>query len=105
MTTFSTRLREALAKQRFSNRKIAEEIGVSPTSIANMLSGENKPNIETVSKLVDTLKINGHWLLTGEGDMYPQYATDSEGLRIEVDYLKRALRDKEEIITLLKQRQ
>lgn len=70
MTTFSQRLRDALEKQRFSNRKIAEEIGVSPTSIANILSGDNKPNVETVTKLVGALKINGHWLLTGEGDMW-----------------------------------
>lgn len=132
MATFSDRLRESLAYQRFSNRKIADEIGVSPTSIANILSGENKPNIETVTKLVEVLKINGHWLLTGEGEMWiagselkgalhAQVAYNIGGdntqlhiaepaapydpcasLRTEVAYLRQQVADKEEIIGLLK---
>ena len=80
MASFSDRLRKAIDYQRFSNRKIAEKVGVSPTSIANILADENKPNVETVTRLVEVLQINGHWLLTGEGAMFltPGQTTEQE---------------------------
>jgi len=72
--------------------------------------------------------VNARWLLLGEGEMYghvethvyptekhaapidraeeppSQYSTDADCLREKITYLQRALQDKEEIITLLRER-
>lgn len=69
MTTFNSRLREVVDLQRLTNRDVAAKIGVSSTNVNNILKGDNKPNVETVAKLVEALGVNGHWLLTGEGEM------------------------------------
>ena len=67
-STFHNRLAMALAADPREQREIAEEIGSSPQQLSRWKRDVN-PSPEVISKFVQVLGIDGHWLLTGEGSM------------------------------------
>ena len=46
---------------------IAEEIGVSRTTIYNWMAGSNEPDLETLAKLAAVTGVNFSWLTSGQG--------------------------------------
>lgn len=51
--------------------KIADLMQVQRSSVSHILAGRNKPSMDFLNKLMHSFpNINGHWLLTGLGEMY-----------------------------------
>lgn len=132
METINDRM-EMLVNERFDGNKAAFEkaIGLPKNGIGSYLGKQrrSKPNIDMVTKIITTLNVDPLWLLTGEtsaakhihteGDMSPV----SESGKIEIngcdavmaervralekqnELLAASLRDKEQIISLLKSQQ
>lgn len=49
----------------------AQSLGTTQPNISRMVSGENKISAEILNRMIQTYKkINLHWLLTGDGEMF-----------------------------------
>lgn len=72
METINDRM-ELLINERFNGNKaaFAKTIGLPPTGLSNYLGTKrrSKPSVEMVTKIVQVLKVDAKWLLTGEGEM------------------------------------
>ena len=64
---FSKRLRKCRNDKQLSMSEIAQKLGLASSSqISRYESGENFPDVYTLSKLHEVLGIDLHWLITGE---------------------------------------
>lgn len=53
-----------------SQAKFARILDITPQSLVRYEKGNVKPSVELLKKICDKIdNLNGHWLLTGEGDM------------------------------------
>lgn len=62
---FSDNLAALMAKHNESNYRLAKEIGVAQTSVANWLSGDNKPLSVYVEKIASHYGVAADELLKG----------------------------------------
>lgn len=69
MSSFVERLRKAIEKSGETQNSLARKGVAGQTTIGTWLKGRN-PRPEALGRLVKALRINGHWLLTEEGDMH-----------------------------------
>ena len=60
---FQTRIAEALRQSEFSQKEIAEKLGISESNITNWKNGENLPSVETLYKLCQLLNESADYLL------------------------------------------
>ncbi len=64
---FASRLRDVRNKAGLTQEQLGEKLGFKGnTAIYRFESGTSSPSIETLSKLASVLKIDLHWLITGE---------------------------------------
>ena len=65
------RIRHILKEKNLSAVRLAEIMGVQPSSISHLISGRNKPNYDFITKLLRSFpEINPDWFLLGEGEMF-----------------------------------
>lgn len=65
------RLLKFIHSEGISSAKLAEKIGVQPSSISHILSGRNKPSFDFITKVLNSFpNLNSDWLIVGKGDMY-----------------------------------
>lgn len=57
-------------KEGMSQKKFADQIGVSENYVWMMEKGDRIPSARTISDICREFSINEEWLRTGEGDMY-----------------------------------
>lgn len=50
--------------------ELAQDIGLNPSAISQMESGKIRPSLESLLVLWRKYKLDLHWLLTGEGEMF-----------------------------------
>jgi SOS-response transcriptional repressor LexA len=78
--------------------EMAKMLNVNPSAVSQMESGRTKPSLETLIDIAEKLKVDLHWLITGEGRMFntPEDATrQNKGW----DKLQKMMNDKlEEIV-------
>ena len=67
-SAFHKRLSQALAADSREQREIAAAIGTSQQQVSRWKRKVN-PSPEMISKFIEVLGIDGHWLLTGQGSM------------------------------------
>ncbi len=60
-------LRKELGKRQSD---LAKDIGLNPSAISQMESGKIRPSLESLLVLWKIYKVDLHWLLTGEGEMF-----------------------------------
>lgn len=100
----------------------SKELDVSKTAITRIAHGDTLPSSKVLIPLGEKFGINLNWLLLGTGEMFVDEKSASEGIKkgkvIDVKalqkeneqlkeqngQLKAHLKDKEEIISLLKER-
>ncbi len=71
------RLSLVMKSNNLNQNQLSKLMGVSPVQVSHWLNGRNNPNLESLQNLASVLdKLNLHWLLTGEGEMYLK--SDSE---------------------------
>ncbi len=77
--TYGKRLDQALDYAKKSRKELAHHLGCTPQTIGIVITGAGKTgrklSTDNHSKAVEFLRINGDWLLTGEGEMVPTTAT------------------------------
>lgn len=67
MPTFSERLSELIASRNLTKRALANGIGVSERLIQYYITGEKKPNLDTVENMADFFEVSIDYL-TGRSD-------------------------------------
>ena len=60
---FQARITEALRQSEFSQKEIAEKLGISESNITNWKNGENLPSLEILYKLCLLLNESADYLL------------------------------------------
>lgn len=66
--TFGERLRIAYEKEGLSQGQAADALGVDQTQLSRWVTSDREPRLKAIQKAVQAFGLNGHWLLTGEGD-------------------------------------
>jgi len=66
-----TRMRVALATVGRRGKDVAGVMGIDPGTLSKYLNGVQKPGPDALASFVRVLGVNGHWLLTSEGEPYP----------------------------------
>lgn len=65
------RLSIFIKHEELTSGKLADLIGVQPSSISHILSGRNKPGFDFIAKIIQRFPLlNPKWLILGEGPMY-----------------------------------
>lgn len=117
------RIREVMFFYRKNATDLAKDLGITKATIGRTLKGETLPSSKFLIPLGEKLGISIDWLLFGEGDMMrgaSQRVVSDEGgeprkkateletqqiksLEAQVKLLKQTIKDKDEIIGLLKE--
>lgn len=63
MATFSERFKELRQKRHYSQRELADKLGMSKSSIAMYESGQRKPDFEALEKIADFFNVDADYLL------------------------------------------
>lgn len=66
--TLSDRLR-ACARIAGSGNALADKAGIARRTLENYFSGRSEPKGAALASIAKAVGVNGHWLLTGEGQM------------------------------------
>ncbi len=65
------RIQKIILNEGLTPSRLADVMRVQRSSVSHILAGRNKPSMDFLTKLIESFpSINGHWLLTGQGDMY-----------------------------------
>lgn len=66
-----TRIDSFIKAEGLSSSKLADMLGVQPSSISHLLAGRNKPGFDFIYKILQRFPLlNPDWLILGSGDMY-----------------------------------
>ena len=76
MSEISLRLKEIVNYTGLSDRAFAQSIDLAQTTFTNILLKGTEPKSDVLRAIIEKYKVNAHWLLTGEGDMFTK--TESE---------------------------
>lgn len=76
MSEISLRLKEIVKYTGLSDRAFAQSIDLAQTTFTNILLKGTEPKSDVLRAIIEKYKINAHWLLTGEGEMFAK--TESE---------------------------
>ena len=63
----NNRIKKTRSERGFSQKRLAEMIGISDAAVSKIESGTNNPADRTVKLIADALNVSEHWLRTGEG--------------------------------------
>ncbi len=67
------RLLAVMKGEGLSAKQFAEEVGIQPGTVSNILSGRNKPSLEVMQKVLKRYDhIASDWLISGNEPMYRQ---------------------------------
>lgn len=65
------RLLTLMKKENLNARQFAEQVGVQPATLSNILNGRNKPSLDVLQRIIYAFpKISPEWLFIGNGPMY-----------------------------------
>jgi transcriptional regulator with XRE-family HTH domain len=67
------RLLKFMTRENLTSARLADELGVQPSSISHILSGRNNPGYDFMQKILSRYQnLNAEWLILGKGEMYKQ---------------------------------
>ncbi len=66
------RLKAIRSALRLKQIEMAKALDMNPSAISQMESGRTKPSLETLIEIAQSYKVDLHWLITGEGQMFSQ---------------------------------
>ncbi|MDY3723598.1 MAG: S24 family peptidase [Treponema sp.] len=76
MSEISLRLKEIVKYTGLSDRAFAQSIDLAQTTFTNILLKGTEPKSDVLRAIIEKYKINAHWLLTGEGEMFTKTETE-----------------------------
>lgn len=71
----------------YNQKDFSKIIGVSKTALSGYETEYRAPEYRTLIAIISSFKINGHWLLTGEGDMF--FPENNDSTNADYEYIKR----------------
>lgn len=74
------RINTARNYRKHSQAWLAEEVGVSQSSVHQWEAGKSEPTTHNLSLIAQALSVRFEWLATGTGDMLPSEVTQTENL-------------------------
>lgn len=77
---FANRLRQLIQILKIKDTEFAQHGGVTKQTLSGYLTGKREPGRGTLANWVNVFHVNGTWLLTGAGAMFP----DEENQKLEV---------------------
>lgn len=85
--TYGERLQESMTHRSISRKMLAEAIGVTPHAIGMVITGGGREerwlSRENNQKAAKVLKVDAHWLWTGEGNKSPAPEPDANVIATE----------------------
>lgn len=76
MSEISLRLKEIVKYTGLSDRAFAQSIDLAQTTFTNILLKGTEPKSDVLRAIIEKYKVNAHWLLTGEGEMFTKTETE-----------------------------
>lgn len=76
MNSILNRIREVINHSGLSDASFAKSLSVPQATFSNMFQRESEPKPSWLQSIISIYKVNAHWLLTGEGEMFAK--TESE---------------------------
>lgn len=76
MNSILNRIREVINHSGLSDASFAKSLSVPQATFSNMFQRESEPKPSWLQSIISIYKVNAHWLLTGEGEMFIK--TESE---------------------------
>lgn len=70
-STIGDRMREARENKEMDQATFSAKIGVVTRTLQRWEKGEQIPDAVSITKIAKVANVHPHWLLTGEGEMYP----------------------------------
>lgn len=71
-STIGDRIREARENKELDQATLARKANIVTRTLQRWEKGEQIPDGVSITKIAKATGVHPHWLLTGEGDMYPQ---------------------------------
>ena len=71
------RIKQARLLRKYSQKKLADIIGISDAALSKIESGKNNPSKTTLKAIADALDVSLDWLKTGDGSMMRENETDT----------------------------
>lgn len=97
LSAFFERLRQVLDDREMSQADLARELGVGVATVSEWFTRGRVPNGDVMLRLPYTLRVNGHWLLTGEGPRDQERRRGADpyllGAQDAVSYMARCLEE------------
>lgn len=92
MDTIAEKFKSIRKSKDFTQQALADILNVTKQNIANIEGSLQKPSIDLIKKLIETLNINANWLIADKGSMYNQTPNEvlKEELRKEFEELLKA---------------
>lgn len=81
------RIKQARKARNYTQKALADKIGISDAALSKIESGVNNPARSTLMSIASALNVSLAWLETGEGEMFLPQPQDDQAL---VDRLVRA---------------
>lgn len=88
MSDFGSRLKAAMADAGYTQKALAERIGLSDPYVSMLCSNKNNPSKRTIDSIADVLGVNSEWLLQGTGPKKPDLSREEEIAEIVAQILK-----------------
>lgn len=75
------KLQQLMNAEQLTGSKLAEFLGIQPSSISHILGGRNKPSLDFVQKILQRYpRINPDWLLLDSDEMYRPQASPAPAI-------------------------
>ena len=76
MNSILNRIREVINHSGLSDASFAKSLSVPQATFSNMFQRESEPKPSWLQSIISIYKVNAHWLLTGEGEMFTKTETE-----------------------------
>ena len=78
MDTIHERFSLMLRELGLTAYQLAQDVGENPSKLYNIMNGKAKPSFSTIEVILNKYpQVNGHWLLTGEGEKLVQHESNA----------------------------
>jgi transcriptional regulator with XRE-family HTH domain len=64
------RIKILIGELKISKSAMARVLNISHTAVANLITEQSNPTINTLVPLMKTYNVNANWLILGEGNMF-----------------------------------
>lgn len=98
--SINERLTHLIEILNLSPNSFASQMGINTTIIYNIQKGRNKPGFDLLQKITDTFKVNGNWLLNGDGEPLLSYGKSDNQNYVKNDKVHAKSNDKVSLKTL-----